>query len=80
MLIREKNGSYTINVNGGEISMSTRSFGMVGKTYKSTQEAFKEPDYYVAIELPKKSEYSHIWSVLGAITALGLVLAVFTHL
>ena len=80
MLIREKNGSYTINVNGGEISMSTRSFGMVGKTYKTTQEAFKEPDYYVAIELPKKSEYSHIWSVLGAITALGLVLAVFTHL
>ena len=79
-MIAEKDGSLTINCNKGEATMSTRSFGMVGKTYKSTQEAFKEPDYYVAIELPKKSEYSHIWSVLGAVTALGLVLAVFTHL
>lgn len=29
--------------------MSTRSYGMVGKTYRTQAEAFKEPEYFVAI-------------------------------
>ena len=79
MLIREKNGSLTINVNKGEATMSTRSFGMVGKTYKTAQEAFKEPDYYVAIQRPQQSEYSHIWCVLGVISVLTLIVFVFNR-
>jgi len=59
--------------------MSTRSFGMVGKTYKSTQEAFKEPDYYTAIQRPQQSEYSHLWCILGVISALALIVFVFNR-
>jgi len=59
--------------------MSTRSFGMVGKTYKSTQEAFKELDYYVAIQRPQQSEYSHLWCVLGVISVLTLIVFVFNR-
>ena len=76
MLIKEKNGSYTVNVNGGEVTMSTRSFGMVGKTYKSASEALKDASWCTAIQRPHKSEYSHIWSILGVLSALGLVLFV----
>jgi len=79
MLIREKNGSLTINCKQGEATMSTRSFGMVGKTYKSTQEAFKEPDYYTAIQRPQQSEYSHLWCVLGVISVLALIVFVFNR-
>jgi hypothetical protein len=53
--------------------MSTRSFGMVGKSYKSASEAFKDASYATGIEMPDKSEYSHIWALLGALTALGLI-------
>ena len=79
MLIREKNGSLTINCKQGEATMSTRSFGMVGKTYKSAQEAFKEPDYYTAIQRPQQSEYSHLWCVLGVISVLTLIVFVFNR-
>jgi hypothetical protein len=79
MLIREKNGSYTANVNEGEIIVSTRSFGMMGKTYKTTQEAFKEPDYYTAIQRPQQNEYSHIWCILGVLCALVGVVFVFSR-
>ena len=79
MIVQEKNGSLTINVNKGEATMSTRSFGMVGKTYKSTQEAFKEPDYYTAIQRPQQSEYSHLWCVLGVISVLALIVFVFNR-
>ena len=54
--------------------MSTRSLGMVGKTYKSCSEAFKDADYATAMEMPQKTEYDHVWAVLGALTALGLVI------
>jgi len=66
MLISEKNGSFTVNVNGGEV-MSTKSFGMVGKSYKTTQEAFKEPDYYTAIQRPEKSRYGEFCGFLGVL-------------
>ncbi len=77
-MITEKDGSFTINCKG-EATMSTRSFGMVGKTYKSTQEAFKEPDYYTAIQRPQQSEYSHLWCVLGVISVLALIVFVFNR-
>ena len=59
--------------------MSTHSFGMVGKTYKTAQEAFKEPDYYTAIQRPQQSEYSHLWCVLGVISVLALIVFVFNR-
>ena len=75
MLIKEKNGSLTVNVNGGEVTMSTRSYGMMGKTYKSAQEAFKDADYYVAIQRPEKSEQGLFWGFVGAL----LIVAIFGY-
>ena len=72
MLIKEKNGSLTINVNGGEVTMSTRSYGMMGKTYKSAQEAFKDADYYVAIQRPEKSEQGVFWGLVVALAFVGV--------
>jgi len=59
--------------------MSTRSFGMMGKTYKTTQEAFKEADYYTAIQRPQQSEYSHIWCILGVLCVLVGIVFVFSR-
>ena len=70
-MILEKDGSYTVNVNGGIVS--TRSFGMVGKSYKTTQEAFKDASYAQAIEMPEKAEYDHVWAVLGILVAIGFM-------
>jgi len=75
MLVKEKDGSLTVNVNGGKVTMSTRSYGMMGKTYKSAQEAFGEPDYYVAIQRPAKSEQGVFW---GLVVAL-LIVAIFGY-
>ena len=79
MLLKEKNGSLTINCNKGEAVMSTRSFGMVGKSYKTASEAFKDASYATGIEMPDKSEYSHIWALLGVLTALGIIVWVFSR-
>ena len=79
MLLKEKNGSLTINVNGGEAIMSTRSFGMVGKSYKTAQEAFKDATWSTAITRPEKNEYSHIWSILAVLSAIGLVVYVLNR-
>jgi hypothetical protein len=76
-LIKEKDGSYTINCIGGEINMSTRSFGMVGKSYKTASEAFKDADYATGIEMPQRGEYSHLWAIFGVIAGLVLVVLVF---
>ena len=73
MIVAEKDGSFTINCNKEEVTMSTRSFGMVGKSYKTASEAFKDADYATGIEMPQKAEYDHLWAVFGAITALVLV-------
>lgn len=53
--------------------MSTRSFGMVGKSYRTAQEAFKDASWSTAIERPKENEYSEFWCFLGAMCALGLI-------
>jgi len=55
--------------------MSTRSYGMMGKTYKSAQEAFKDADYYVAIQRPEKSEQGVFWGFVGAL----LIVAIFGY-
>jgi len=52
--------------------MSTRSFGMVGKTYKSTQEAFKDAEYATAIIRPSSNSMDGIGAFLGAIVFLGI--------
>ena len=75
MLVKEKNGSLTVNVNGGKVTMSTRSYGMMGKTYKSAQEAFKDAEYYVAIQRPEKSEQGVFWGFVGAL----LIVAIFGY-
>ena len=55
-VLEEKDGSFTINCNEGEVTMSTRNFGMVGKSYKTASEAFKDADYATAIQRPQKDE------------------------
>jgi len=74
MIVKEKNNSLTINCQQGEVTMSTRSFGMVGKTYKSASEALKDASWCTAIQRPHKSEYSHIWTILWVLSALALIL------
>jgi hypothetical protein len=59
--------------------MSTRNTGMVGKTYKSASEAFKDATWSTAIEMPNESEYDYLWAVLGVIAALGLIAWVSTR-
>ena len=79
MIVKEKNGSLTINCKQGEATMSTRSFGMVGKSYNSASEAFKDAIWSTAITRPEKNEYHHIWSVLGVLSAVGLVVYVLNR-
>jgi len=59
--------------------MSTRNYGMVGKTYNSASEAFKDATWCIAIQRPDKSEYSHIWAILGVLSALGLIVWIATR-
>jgi len=59
--------------------MSTRNYGMVGKTYNSASEAFKDATWCTAIQRPDKSEYSHIWAILGVLSALGLIVWIATR-
>ena len=79
MIVKEKNGSLTINCKKGEVTMSTRSFGMVGKSYNSVSEAFKDATWSTAITRPEKNEYSHIWSILAVLSAIGLVVYVLNR-
>ena len=55
--------------------MSTRSHGMMGKTYKSDSEAFKDADYATAIQRPHSSDFSGFGAFCGAM----LFLAVFAY-
>jgi hypothetical protein len=52
---------------------------MVGKSYSSASEAFKDADYAQSIEMPYRSEYSHLWAIFGVIAALGLIVWVSTR-
>lgn len=57
--------------------MSTRNFGMVGKTYKSASEAFKDADYATAIEMPEKSENSYLGVIAVCLISMAFVAALF---
>jgi len=73
MIVKEKNNSLTINCQQRETTMSTRNYGMVGKSYKTASEAFKDADYANAIEMPEKAEYDYIWAILGVLVAIGFM-------
>jgi hypothetical protein len=45
---------------------------MVGKSYKTASEAFKDAKYASAIERPQEGEYDLFWGFLGAMTFLGV--------
>jgi hypothetical protein len=47
--------------------MSTRNFGMVGKSYKTASEAFRDADYATAIQRPQSSDFSGFGAFCGAI-------------
>jgi len=59
--------------------MSTRNFGMVGKTYKSASEAFKDATWSTAIEVPNKSEYDHLWAIFWVLSALFVIVWIFSR-
>jgi hypothetical protein len=48
---------------------------MVGKTYKSASEAFKDADYASAIERPQQSDFGGFGAFCGGM----LFLAVFSY-
>ena len=52
--------------------MSTRSQGMVGKSYKTASEAFKDAEYSSAIERPQEGEYDIFWGLMGALLFVGV--------
>jgi len=51
--------------------MSLRSLGMVGKTYKTASEAFRDADYATAIQRPQQSEHGLFWALLWAFFVVG---------
>ena len=55
--------------------MSTRSLGMMGKTYRSASEAFKDADYATAIQRPQESSYEGF----GALMMTIMFLVVFAY-
>ena len=55
--------------------MSTRLQGMIGKTYKSASEAFKDADYATAIQRPESSDFSGFGAFCGGM----LFLVVFAY-
>lgn len=55
--------------------MSTRSFGMVGKTYTTASEAFKDADYATAIQRPHQLDFDGLGAFLWAL----LFLAIFAY-
>lgn len=59
--------------------MSTRSFGMVGKSYRTTQEAFKDADYANPIEMPLKSENDYLGVIAVCLISAGFIAALFIH-
>jgi hypothetical protein len=67
VIYKEKDGSYTINCEKGEVDMSIRNFGMVGKTYKTASEAFKDADYATAIQRPTEKRYEAFWGLLAVL-------------
>ena len=78
-MITEKDGSFTVNVNKGKVTMSTRSFGKVGKSYKTASEAFKDADYANPIEMPLKADNDYLGVILVCLLSAGFIAALFIH-
>ena len=55
--------------------MSLRSIGMVGKTYKTASEAFRDADYATAIQRPIQGDFDGFGAFLGAL----LFVAIFAY-
>jgi len=55
--------------------MSTRSFGMVGKSYRNASEAFRDANYAEAIERPYRNDFEGFGAFLMAL----LFLAIFAY-
>lgn len=55
--------------------MSMRSVGMVGKTYKTASEAFRDADYATAIQRPYQGDFDGLGAFLGAL----LFVAIFAY-
>jgi hypothetical protein len=55
--------------------MSTRSKGMVGKTYRTASEAFKDADYATALQRPESFDFDGFGAFCGAL----LFLAIFAY-
>ena len=49
------------------------------QTPRTLSEAFKDATWCTAIQRPDKSEYSHIWAILGVLSALGLIVWIATR-
>ena len=47
--------------------MSMRSHGMVGKSYKTASEAFKDATWSTAIERPTEKRYEAFWGFVAAL-------------
>jgi hypothetical protein len=71
-VIKEPDGSYTINCKKGEVTMSTRTLGMVGKSFRTASEAFKDAEYATAIQRPENAQYGSFWSFICALIAVGI--------
>ena len=50
--------------------MSTRNFGMVGKSYRTASEAFRDANYAEAIERPYQTDFDGFGAFLGALAFL----------
>ena len=77
VIYKEKDGSLTINCNQGEITMSTRNFGMVGKAYRTASEAFKDADYANPIEMPEKAENGYLGAIFVCLISVAFVVGLF---
>ena len=52
--------------------MSTRTTGMIGKSYRTASEAFKDADYATAIQRPTESSTGGFWAFLAAMVGVGI--------
>ena len=57
--------------------MSTRTFGMVGKSYKTASEAFKDADYANAIEMPEKADRDYLGVIAICLIVIGFLAVLF---
>ena len=67
-MIAEKDGSYTINCKGVEMSLTNLG---IGKTYRTASEAFKDAEYATAIQRPTEHRFEWLYVLLGTLFFVG---------